>query len=407
MPPSTPPPIHRDPQLHRLWAVGMLMSLIRWLEILAFAVFTYEQTKSALWVASLMMLRMLPMSLFGLAMGALASHMSRRRLLIATHFGLFATCLLLLLVSAFGAIQVWHLAVASFVNGIIWAGDMPLRRGLMGDLAGHGRMLQAMSIDVVVSNGSRLFGPMLGGVLIAHGGLPAVLLCATLLYLPVLAALFGVADPAQAPEVTAKPPVRERLLRGFQAARESRPLRATLWVTMLFNLFGWPVLSMIPVIGRDQLHLNPQGVGLLASLDGIGSLLGALALSSIATRLRHGPVYVGAVLSFLALQIVFALSPYTLLTAAVLLAIGVAQSGFAVMQPTLVYTTTAPDRRSDAMGLMTMCIGVAPLGFLALGWLADQLGAPTAALICAVCGLLAVALSWRLCRECFREPHRA
>ena len=53
----TPPPIHRDPQLHRLWGVGMLMSLIRWLEILAFAVFTYDQTKSALWVASLMMLR--------------------------------------------------------------------------------------------------------------------------------------------------------------------------------------------------------------------------------------------------------------------------------------------------------------------------------------------------------------
>eukprot|EP01041_Mallomonas_annulata_P024691 gene24691-45530_t len=70
-----PPPIHRDQQLQRLWAVGMLMSLIRWLEILAFAVFTYDQTKSALWVASLMMLRLLPLSLFGLALGALASHM--------------------------------------------------------------------------------------------------------------------------------------------------------------------------------------------------------------------------------------------------------------------------------------------------------------------------------------------
>ena len=79
-------------------------------------------------------------------------------------------------------------------------------------------------------------------------------------------------------------------------------------------------------------------------------------------------------------------------------------NGFAVMQPTLVYTNSAPDRRSDAMGLMTMCIGVGPLGFLAVGWLADLLGAPTAALICAVCGLVAVALSWRLCRECFREP---
>ena len=401
---ASPPPIHLDPQLQRLWAAGMLMSLIRWLEMLAFAVFTYEQTKSALWVASLMMLRLLPLSLFGLALGALASHMSRRRLLIVTHFGLFATCLLLLIVSVFGRIEVWHLAAASFVNGIIWAGDMPLRRGLMGDIAGHGRMLQAMSIDVVVNNGCRLLGPMLGGVLIAHGGLPAVLLCASLLYLPVLAALFGVADPPQEPEDAARPSVRERLLRGFQAARESRPLQATLWVTILFNLFGWPVLSMIPVIGRDQLHLDPQGVGLLASLDGIGSLLGALALSSFAARLRRGPVYVGAVLIFLALQIAFALSPYTLLTAAALLALGVAQAGFAVMQPTLVYTTAPPDRRTDAMGLMTMCIGVGPLGFLALGWLADQLGAPMAALICAVSGLVAVGLSWRLCRQCFREP---
>ena len=406
--PRTPhPPIHRDPQLHRLWAVGMLMSLIRWLEILAFAVFTYEQTKSALWVASLMMLRLLPLSLFGLALGALASHMSRRSLLLTTHAALLTTCLLLLAISVFGTIEVWHLAAASFVSGITWAGDMPLRRGLIADIAGHARMLQAMSIDVVVNNGCRLLGPMLGGVLIAHGGLPAVLLCASLLYLPVLGALFGVADPPQPPDIAAKPRLRERLLRGFEAARQSRPLQATLWVTMLFNLFGWPVLSMIPVIGRDQLHLDPQGVGLLASMDGVGSLLGALVLASIVPRLRHGPVYVGAVLGFLLLQIVFALSPYTLLTAVVLLAIGVAQAGFGVMQPTLVYATTPPDRRADAMGLMTMCIGVGPLGFLALGWLANQLGASMASLICALCGLVALALTWPLCRECFRVPHRA
>ena len=224
----TPPPIHRDPQLHRLWAVGMLMSLIRWLEILAFAVFTYDQTKSALWVASLMMLRLLPLSLFGLALGALASHMSRRWLLIVTHGGLFATCLLLLIVSAFGAVEVWHLAAASFVNGIVWAGDMPLRRALMGDLAGHGRMVQAMSLDAVVSNACRLIGPMLGGLLLARGGLQAVLLCTTLLYLPVLAALVGLADPPQEQDAATKPTIRDLLLRGLHAARESRPLQATL-----------------------------------------------------------------------------------------------------------------------------------------------------------------------------------
>ena len=403
-PQATPPPVHRDPQLHRLWAVGMLMSLIRWLEILAFAVFTYDQTKSALWVASLMMLRLLPLSLFGMAIGALASHIPRRWLLIVMHAGLLSTSLLLLIVSALGAIEVWHLALASFINGIVWAGDMPLRRSLMGDLAGHGRMVQAMSLDAVASNACRLIGPMLGGLLLTLGGLPLVLLCTTLLYLPVLAALGGLIEPPPTQAVATKATIRDLLLRGLNTVRESRPLQATLWITMIFNLFGWPVLSMVPVIGIDQLQLDAQGVGLLASLDGIGSLVGALTLTSIARRLRNGPVYLGAVLLFLVLQAGFAWSHHVLLTGAILFVIGIAQAGFTVMQTTLVYNSAPADRRLEVMGLMTMCIGVAPLGFLAIGWLAERLGAPMAALICAVTGLVAVALTWPLCRACFESP---
>ena len=381
----------------------MLMSLIRWLEILAFAVFTYDQTKSALWVASLMMLRLLPLSLFGLALGSLASQMSRRWLLILTHTVLFATCFLLLIVSALGVIEVWHLALASFINGIVWAGDMPLRRALMGDLAGQGRMVQAMSLDAVASNACRLIGPMLGGLLLAQGSLQAVLLCATLLYLPVLIALNGLTDSPPAHAAATKLTSRKLLQRSLHAARESRPLQSILWITILFNLFAWPVLSMIPVIGRDQLALDAQGVGFLASLDGIGSLLGALTLSYLARRLRHGPVYLGAVLIFLLLQVAFAWSHHVLLTGAILFVIGLAQAGFAVMQPTLVYSSVQPDQRLDAMGLMTMCIGVAPLGFLAIGWLAVHIGAPSAALACAVSGLVVMALTWPLCRACFKH----
>ena len=95
------------------------------------------------------------------------------------------------------------------------------------------------------------------------------------------------------------------------------------------------------------------------------------------------------------------------LTSAILFVIGIAQAGFAVMQPTLVYNNAPADRRLEVMGLMTMCIGVGPLGFLAIGWLAQRLGAPTAALICAVSGLVAVASTWPLCRACFESPKTA
>jgi MFS family permease len=92
-----------------------------------------------------------------------------------------------------------------------------------------------------------------------------------------------------------------------------------------------------------------------------------------------------------------------LITGAALLTLGCVQAGFAVMQSTLVYTAAPEPRRAEAMGLMTMCIGVSPLGFMAVGALAEHLGASMAILICALGGLIGVALTWPLCRACLRE----
>ena len=403
----------------------MLGSLIRWLEILAFGVFTFELTHSAFWVASLMMLRMLPLALFGLAFGALSARISRRTGLLVSQGTLCVTSLVLLAISSMGAIEIWHLAAGSFINGVVWAGDMPMRRGLMGDIAGSPRMAHAMALDAVAVNGCKLAGPGLGGLLLAHGGLPSVFLCSALLYLLVLAALTGLTDrpaasglPKAAHEKTPGRPqvfshplggpgaarvgghLKSLFIGGFQAARESPRLLATLWVTVLFNLFAWPVLSMVPVIGQARLQLSTQDIGLLASMDGVGSLIGALVLTSLVGRFRHGHVYVASVLSFLAMQLVFAWSAHPVLTGAALLALGFFQSGFAVMQSTLVYVAAPPDRRVEAMGLLTMCIGVSPLGFLAVGWLGESLGAPLAASICALCGFVSAAFSWPLWRAC-------
>lgn len=401
--PAALPPIHSDPQYRRLWAVGMVVGLTRWVDILAFAVFTYEQTGSAFWVASLMTLRMLPLALLGLTLGALAVRVSRQRLMLGAHAAMFATYLGLLCLSVWGRVEVWHLAAASAIHGVLWASDMPVRRGLIGDIAGPLRVAQAMSLDAVAASACRLLGPLLGGLLIARGGLTAVFLCSALLYLPILVALAGLREHRLAP-APAWRSVGALLAGGFQAARESPALRAALWLTIVFNLFAWPVLSMVPVIAQERLQLDPQGVGLLASLDGVGALIGALLLSSGLGRLRHGAVYLGAVLSFLILQLVLAWSPQLMVSALALLALGVAQTGFGVMQSTLAYTTAPERRRPEAMGLMTMCIGASPLGFLAVGALAERLGTSVAMSLFTACGLLCVALSWPLCRACLRQP---
>lgn len=395
-------PIHQDPHIRRLLVVGLLGSLIRWLEVLAFGVFTYHQTGSAFWVASMTMLRMVPMGLFGVAFGALAARISRRLGLLVIQGALFATTLALLFMSEAGALEVWHLAVASFVNGVAWAGDNPLRRGLIGDIAGGLHMPRAMALDVIGASACRLAGPALGGVLLAWGGIQAVLLVTAALHLAGFFAMLGLAK-APAWRKAPKSAVWSILAGGFQAARASPRLAATLCITLIFNIFGWPALSMVPVIGQERLALSAQGIGVLASMDGAGSLLGAGLLMALAHRLSHGHVFAGGVALFLAMLPVVALSVHPVLTGAALMVIGVGQSGFSVMQATLVFAAAPADRRMEAMGILTMCIGTAPLGFLATGWLAGRLGAPAAMVACTACGLLCLLATWPWWRVCLGE----
>ncbi len=399
-------PIHRDRDFRRLWIAGLLGSLVRWLEMLVFGVFTYQQTGSAMWVASMTLLRMLPMALFGMAMGALASRLSRRNALVVAYAVLLAMSLLLLGVSVAGALEVWHLALASFISGTAWATDNPMRRGYMGDIAGAQRMGRAMAMDTVATNGCRLAGPGLGGLLLAGGGMPAVFLFAAVLYLPVLLATLGLpAQPARADGgSSARSSTWAMLVTGLQTARSSAPLRAALWVTVVFNLFGWPVLSMVPVIAQAQLGLGPQGTGALASMDGVGSLIGALVLTSLARREHYGRFYIGGVTLFFCLLPAFAWAAHPVAAGLALLVVGLGQAGFAVMQTTLVYVAVSPQRRTEAMGLLTMAIGMAPLGFLMVGWLAERLGAPIATAVSAGCGLATLALTWPVWRPCLQPP---
>jgi len=69
------------------------------------------------------------------------------------------------------ALKVWHLALASFISGLTWTTDNPVRRTMIGEVVGPDRMSAAMSIDVGANNASRMLGPTVGGILLATLGI--------------------------------------------------------------------------------------------------------------------------------------------------------------------------------------------------------------------------------------------
>ena len=176
-------------------------------------------------------------------------------------------------------------------------------------------------------------------------------------------------------------------------------LVGTLVVTIIYNVFAWPFTSMIPVIGRDRLLLGPEGIGVLASLDGIGAFVGAMVLAVWLTPRWYARAYVGGVIAYMIMLIVFAVVTIPAVAGVALLLTGIGGAGFSTMQATLVYLAAPPEMRSRILGVLSVCIGTGPIGFVWLGWLADAIGAHHATAVTGVMGLLTLAATWRLWRE--------
>ena len=385
------------PDFRRIWTVGLVLFTVRWLEMIAFGVYTYAETDSAFIVAMVTMLRLLPMALFGAFIGAYAERMERRTALLIV-LGMLLLGETALAISALsGHLTVWQVALATFINGIGWAADNPIRRVMIGQAAGLERMNIAMSIDVGANNASRALGPTVGGALLAWIGMEGALALGTVLYCVALAVLLrlGQRNP---PASTRPGRVWTTIREGIAFAAQNPALRGILWVTVVYNLFGWPFTGMIPVIGRDSLDLGPQGVGLLASMDGIGAFAGALCMARWSRAGNFRLSYVGGCMIYMAAIAAFALSPGFISASLALFLTGFFGTGYTVMQATLTYRAAPPAMKSRMLGVLSVCIGLGPIGFVVLGVLADHIGAPHATALCAAAGVLVLALTGRIWR---------
>ena len=386
------------PDFRRLWTIGLVVFAVRWLEMLVVGVFVYQRTGSAFQVALMTLLRMAPMVIFGPLIGAYVERMERRRAQVVVSLSMLATALVVAALAFAGKLEVWHLALAAFCNGIAWAADNPVRRVMIGEVVGPERMGSAMAIDVGANNASQMLGPTVGGLVLSNFGVAGAFSISVVCYaLAVVSALRIRHRNNIAPFV--KGAMFAHVIEGLLLARRDKRLVAVLVITVTYNVFGWPFTSMIPVIGQDSLHLAAGGIGVLASMTGVGSFFGAAAIALLARPRHFTRLYVGAVLSYLTLMMGVALAPQAFLAGSALLATGLANSGFSVMQATLIYLAAPAEMRSRLYGVLSLCIGSGLIGFVNIGLMAEWIGAPQATVLSGIEGLVAMALTWRWWRE--------
>ena len=391
-----------NPRFLVVWVVGCLTGVVRWLQLLVLGLYTYRITESPLLVSMVPMLWMLPLALCGPFVGVVADRVSRKVLLVGSLVLVLAVSVAMAVAASAAVLGFPYVAAASVLCGIFWATDMPVRRRLLGDLAGSD-LAAAMSLDAATSNATRMAGPVLGGVVLQTFGLAGVFALSAAAFAVCLAAIALTPVPGAAVRAQSAHFVRE-LVSGIRFVAGDARLRWVFGITIVFNIFGFPFTSMIPVIGSGRLGLDPAMVGLLGSAEGVGAFIGAVVLAIAVRPGGFAPVYLWGTTAYLALigclgvVSLAAGGPVLsfLAAAGVLLAIGLAGACFSAMQGTLSYLNAPPEYRSRVLGVLTLCIGTGPIGFLHVGWLAETFGAPVALTVIGTEGLLALLVLWAI-----------
>lgn len=371
------------------YSSGQLVSMTgTWMRTTALQWLTYELTHSALLLGLVGLCSNVPILLLTLFGGMVADRYDRRRILVITQwFSMTFSAILTLLVFT-DVLQVWMILLFSVASGIVAAFEMPSRQAFVTDLVGKSDLVNAISLNSVIFNTTRIIGPAVGAVVLAGLGAVVCFALDTVSFIAALWTLRGLRTRKAAPQNADGKPTSgaaTSVVAGLRFAFGDAQIRNLLILTVFTSFFGFQFTALLPVFVTDVFHSSAASLGFLAAASAVGSLGASLFLASrgtpsaLARNIRIAAIGVPATL------LLFALSRNIFLTAGIELFIGAFISMQMNSANSMLQLKVSDDVRGRVMSIYSMILlGAVPFGSVAIGSLTDQIGAPWAVAVCAI-----------------------
>jgi predicted MFS family arabinose efflux permease len=326
-----------------------------------------------------------PLLVGGVAGGVIADRFNRRRTVILQLSVLIPLVALMGLLFHADRLRLWMVYPFLAVVGVGWVVDMTCRRAMVSEVVGPNLLANAMALESVSLAAGLALGSLVGGTAIEAIGVGNAFLCVAALLTGSLVTFarvprhVGSHPPAAIePGQTSGSSSFKALVQGFSLLGKYPRLLSVLGVTAFVNFFYFSFTPLVQVFGK-QLGVGPALVGLLASMIGVGMMIGSLSVAHLLPR-RRGLAYVSGAFAAMLILVPFTQSRWYLLSLVLLLGASVGMGLFGSTQATLVMTVAAEEVRGRALGLLSTAIGMLPLGMIASGELAEAVGARTAVL---------------------------
>ena len=364
---------HRNFQL---FFSGQLISLIgTWMQSVAQAWLVYRLTGSALLLGSVGFASQIPVFLFAPLGGITADRFNRRYIVIGTQTAAMILAFILAVLTLTGKVQVWHVFVLAALLGVVNAFDIPGRQSFLVDMVGRDDLMNAIALNSSMFNGARVIGPAIAGVLVAKIGEGWCFFANAISYIAVIVGLLLMR--VQSPMRAAMPSPLEHMMEGFRFVNRTGPIRALLLLLGVVSLVGMPYVVLMPIFADQILHGGARGLGILMGATGVGALLGALTLAFREGVRGLGRWVTRCCAGFGASLVVFSLSHRFWISVILLLPVGYTMMLQMACSNTLIQVMVPDALRGRVMAVYSMMfMGMAPIGALLGGALAERLGAP-------------------------------
>ncbi len=332
-----------------------------------------------------------PTIIFNLYGGVIADRLDQRFMIIGVSAILLALLAVMGTLVTMELANVWNLLLIAFFIAAAQAFDNPARQAIYPHLIARKDLMNAVALNSIVWQGTRIVGPLIAGVLIARVGAGPALYLAAFGYVLMIAAMVAIRVPPIARASSGS--MVQNLKEGIGYVVRNQIFAVLIGLTFLNSFFGMSFIILMPIFATDILNVGSEGLGEMHAIAGVGAVVMALIAAAMSKSRNKGLWLVGGAVLFGLTLVVFAYSTNYLLSLAMLFVGGAAATFYMVMVQTSLQALVPDQLRGRVFSIYSITWSLLPLGGLQAGLIADWISPEFAvALGGAVVAVIAVAV---------------
>ncbi len=303
--------------------------------------------------------------------GAYADRHDKRYILQACQLAQIVFAMAIGMLVAQSALQTWHIIVAAALLGVSSSFEMPAAAAIVPELVAKENVAKAISVDRAVFHATRLVGPAAAGYLVGRYGAEWAFYLNAASFVALMVAL---ATLPRRPQGTAEEEQKRQggAGEGFRHVRRDKPSLAMVALLATNTLFVFPVIIvLLPLYAKNDLHANPQDMGLLMLCSGLGSVSGSLLIMTLSVARRRLAILMGMILACGAL-VSLSQASGLIWAGGSLVALAVGVSTLVGLANTIVQERSPPELRGRVSAVAGLSFfGFLPFAAILMGWMTD------------------------------------